>query len=104
MENLCAPHNHHSLCKRTTGVLFRSSPIVSSCDRAAGRCLCAVACNRPKRELAALAGSCLRGMLGSAVEQFMSDRNRISPAGLWQLLQLQDLNISHCAWSPVAYR
>ena len=84
--------------------------------------------NRPKQGFSAPVGSWMRGVLRPQVEaalraenvrqcglldatavtrtvkRFMSDRNGISPAGLWHLLQLQNWSMRHCASGPVANR
>jgi len=84
--------------------------------------------NRPKQGFSAPVGAWMRGVLrpqveaalcadsvrrcglldatavAGTVERFMSDRNGISPAGLWHLLQLQNWSIRHCASGPVSDR
>jgi asparagine synthase (glutamine-hydrolysing) len=84
--------------------------------------------NRPKQGFSAPVGAWMRGVLrpqveaalcadnvrrcglldatavARTVERFMSDRNGISPAGLWHLLQLQNWSISHCGSGPVSDR
>jgi asparagine synthase (glutamine-hydrolysing) len=84
--------------------------------------------NRPKQGFSAPVGAWMRGVLrpqveaalctvnvrrgglldptavASLVERFMSDRNGISPAGLWHLLQLQNWSIRHRVSGPVPDR
>jgi asparagine synthase (glutamine-hydrolysing) len=84
--------------------------------------------NRPKQGFSAPVGSWMRGVLrpqveaalcvenvrrcglldstavNRTVEQFMSDRNGTSPAGLWHLLQMQNWSMQHCTSGPVASR
>jgi asparagine synthase (glutamine-hydrolysing) len=84
--------------------------------------------NRPKQGFSAPVGSWMRGVLRPqveaalsadnvrrcglldaaavtrTVERFMSDRNGISPAGLWHLLQLQNWSMRHAASGPVPGR
>ena len=76
--------------------------------------------NRPKQGFSAPVGDWMRGVLrpqveaamcaenvrrcglldatavGRTVERFMNDRNEVSPAGLWHLLQLQNWSTKHC--------
>ena len=80
--------------------------------------------NRPKQGFSAPIGAWMRGVLRPqveaalcadnvrqcglldttavtrTVERFMSDRNGISPAGLWHLLQLQNWSMRQCASGP----
>jgi asparagine synthase (glutamine-hydrolysing) len=76
--------------------------------------------NRPKQGFSAPVGTWMRGILrpqvesalcadsvrrcglldatavARTVERFMGDRNGVSPAGLWHLLQLQQWSMRHC--------
>jgi asparagine synthase (glutamine-hydrolysing) len=82
--------------------------------------------NRPKQGFSAPVGTWMRGVLrpqveaalspnnvrrcglldatavSRTVERFMSNRNGISPAGLWHLLQLQNWGARHCTSGPVS--
>ncbi len=84
--------------------------------------------NRPKQGFSAPVGTWMRGVLRPQVEaalsaesvrgcglldatavtrtleRFMSDRNGISPAGLWHLLQLQNWSMRQCASGPAEGR